>query len=68
MKTWLEILSELLVNIAAAWFSFVFIETQLSSTHKLDDILPLMFRVCLGILSLFFAKYLREKTKARRKR
>lgn len=62
---WFEILSELLINIAAAWFAVVFIEPQLGLIHTKLDILWLILKLVAGIISLLFAKYLREK--ARRK-
>lgn len=58
---WLEILSELFVNFAAAWFAVVFIETQITEIRTIEEILQLTLRFILGILSLFVAKYLREK-------
>ena len=65
MRVWYQIISELFVNLAAGWFGFVFVETQFSSIQTTEDILWLIFRIGLGMLSLFIAKFLREKTKRR---
>lgn len=61
VRVWFEILSELFVNFAAAWFAVVFIETQITDIRTIEEILQLTLRFILGILSLFIAKYLREK-------
>lgn len=61
VQMWFEILSELFVNFAAAWFAVVFIETQITEIASIKDFLLLIFRFILGILSLLIAKYLREK-------
>jgi len=66
MLIWYQIISELFVNIAAAWFVVIFIEPQISDLSSKEKILALIFRSCLGILSLFFAKYFREKTRRKR--
>jgi len=63
VRIWFEVISELFVNIAAAWFAFVFIENQLSTIHSVEDVFGLILRTLLGILSLFIAKFLREKAR-----
>ena len=60
---WLEILSELLVNFAAAWFAVVFVEPQLTEIRTIKEVLLLTFKFILGIVSLIIAKYLREKAR-----
>jgi len=63
VKVWFEVISDLFVNIAAAWFVAAFIETQFYSFHSQEDIFLLLFKILNGILSLFAAKYLREKSR-----
>jgi len=58
---WFGILSDLFVNIAAAWFAVVFVEVQVSSFQTGENVLVLLLKLLVGILSLFLAKYLREK-------
>ena len=60
---WFEIISEFLVNIAAGWFAVVFIEPQLFPIQSVTDFLTLTLKFLLGILSLFAAKYFREKAR-----
>ena len=57
---WLEILSELFVNLAAGWLIFVFIEPQLG---PVKNPLLLTLRFILGILTLIIAKYFRDRSK-----
>ncbi len=59
-KTWFEILSELFVNLAAGWFAVVFIEPQFGSV---GTVWFLIHRFILGMLSLSFAKLLRDESK-----
>jgi len=59
VKTWFEILSELFVNLAAAWFALLLIEPQISELGP-EPWLPLTLRFSLGIISLLIAKLLRE--------
>lgn len=59
-KAWLEVLSELFVNIAAGWFAIVFIEPQLGGIRSIG---PLLFRLILGMFSLVVAKFFREEAK-----
>lgn len=66
MKTWFEILSELFVNVAAGWFGAVFIETQLNEINTIQEFLLLIFRFFLGIISLFAAKYFRQKSRRKK--
>lgn len=63
---WYQIISELFVNIAAAWFGAAFIETQINIPDTGKDILSLIFRFLTGILSLFIAKYFREKVRRKK--
>lgn len=56
---WLEILSELFVNLSAAWFAVVFVEPQLGLIDRFSDVLWLILKAISGILSLFVAKHLR---------
>lgn len=60
---WFEIISELFVNISAAWFAVVFIGPQISPLRTTEDFLLLMLRVGFGIISLFTAKYFRQKSR-----
>lgn len=60
-STWFLVLSELFVNIAAAWFGLVFIETQLSSVRGFGDVSNLIFKFLIGILSLVIAKVFRSR-------
>ena len=62
---WLEILSELFVDLAAAWFAVAFIEPQFGIINTFSDILWLILKVFAGIISLFVAKHLREKARRR---
>lgn len=66
MVTWFEVISELFVNVAAAWFVVVFIEPQITALTTREKILALMFRLFLGILSLFIAKYFRDKSRRKK--
>ena len=63
---WFQIISELFVNLAAGWFGVVFIQPYLESIRTPEDILWLLFKTLSGIISLFIAKYLREKSQRRR--
>lgn len=64
---WYQVISELFVNLAAGWFGVVLFEPQLGSIRTREDILWLIFKVLLGIISLFGAKYWREKSKGDKK-
>lgn len=57
---WFQILSELFVNIAAAWFVVAFVDLQVV-TLTFNGILPLTLKFALGMFSLVLAKFLREK-------
>lgn len=57
---WLEIVSELLVNLSAAWFAAVVLETQFESLRGVRDITLLTARFLFGILTLYLAKRSRE--------
>ena len=61
---WYQILSELFVNFAAAWFAVVFIEPQINPIQTAQDFGALIVRFGFGILSLLAAKYLRERSRA----
>ncbi|OGH17621.1 MAG: hypothetical protein A2868_04025 [Candidatus Levybacteria bacterium RIFCSPHIGHO2_01_FULL_40_15b] len=56
MKPWFQIFSELLVNLSAGIIVLVFIEQPLSGNLDL-----LTFRIIVAIVSLAFAKRLREE-------
>lgn len=62
MLVWYEILSEFLINIGAAWLIAAVVEINIISMTQ-ENILSLIFRSGLGILSLFAAKFLREKSR-----
>lgn len=62
MAIWLDVLSETFVNISAAWFAVAIIEPQINLIRTQKDILALMFKLFLGIISLVIAKYFREKS------
>lgn len=61
MATWFDVLSELFVNISAAWFAVAVIEPQINIIQTKQDLLTLIFKLFLGIISLVVAKHLREK-------
>ena len=63
MKTWLEIISELFVNLSAGWFAFGFIEPLLTDTFTTKTALWLILRLLAGIVSLAIAKKLRDEAK-----
>jgi len=54
--SWLNILADLLINIAASWLILVFIEPQ---TGKIN-ITILLSRLIFAILSLIVAKYFKD--------
>lgn len=58
MTSWFRILSELFVNLAAAWFGLIFIEPRINPNV---DLVILTIRFLFGILSLLVAKYFRDK-------
>jgi len=60
---WFEIISELFVNLAAGWFGLVLFVPQFSRITTSQDFLLLIFKFLLGIISLFAAKFFREKTR-----
>lgn len=60
---WFEVLSDLFVNISAGWFGVVFIEPQLGLVNTKVDIFWLLFKILSGIISLFIAKYFKEKAR-----
>lgn len=62
-RNWLVILSELFVDISAAWFTITFIEPQLVGKEIKDMFFPLTSRFIFGIVTLLLAKYLRDKSR-----
>ncbi len=60
MKGWLEIVSEVLINLAAGWFAVVFIEPQLSGFTP-QTFSNLTLRFTAGIVTLAVAKRFREE-------
>ncbi len=62
-KGWASVLSDFFVNLAAAWFSFVLIEQFADPVRSLADVILLTLRIISGIVSLVFAKKLREEGK-----
>ena len=64
MLIWYQIISELFVNIAAGWFGVALFEPKIASVNQ---ILLLILKIILGILSLFVAKFFKEKARRRRK-
>lgn len=58
MKTWFQIISELLIDLSAGIIVLVFIEQQLTGSLSL-----LTVRMIFVIVSLVLAKYLRDQTK-----
>jgi hypothetical protein len=60
---WLEIFSDLFVNLAAAWFTIIFIQPSIYLTGSISDLFWLFYKFLLGMLSLFIAKYFREEVK-----
>lgn len=62
MTIWFGILSDLFVNIAAAWFAVVFIEPQLNPISTLEEFSFLMYKLVIGIISLYLAKCLKENS------
>lgn len=64
---WFEVLSELFVNIAAAWFIAVFVESRINTINSVVAVSTLIIKFGLGIMSLFAAKYFRERAKRRKR-
>ena len=63
-STWLEILSELCVDLAAEFFIVLFAESLiLQKAIRMEDILFLTSKLALGMLFLLLAKKLREDAK-----
>lgn len=60
---WLEILSDLFVDLAAALLIVVFIEPIFVPLKTVEDFLALTSKFLLGILFLLLAKKLREDSK-----
>lgn len=57
---WLEILSEVFVNLGSGWFGLVFYEAQFTA-----DPVVLFLRIVFGSISLMIAKLLREEARKR---
>lgn len=57
---WLDVLSDLFVNLSAGWLAIVFIEPQIG---PVKNIFLLLLRCFSAILSLVIAKILREEAK-----
>jgi hypothetical protein len=64
---WFQIISELLINIAAAWFIVAFVEPYIEPARTTEDFLWLMFKILSGIITLFAAKFFREKSQRRKR-
>lgn len=60
MRIWFSIVSDLFINLAAAWFALVLIEPYISPTSAHPVLLTTRFLV--GILSLVIAKKLKEES------
>ncbi len=60
---WLEILSDLLINLAASLFIVVVVEPIFIALKTLEDIMVLTSKLLLGILFLILAKKLKEDSK-----
>ena len=64
MVIWFEIISELFVNISAGWFAVAFVDIQtVIVAPSYEKILILIFKAFFGIISLFIAKFFREKVR-----
>mgnify|MGYP001599377335 CR=1 len=57
---WLEILSEWLVNLSAAWVGAVVVIPSIVPLRSPQDGILLMLDLTLGILALYVAKRLRK--------
>jgi len=56
---WLEIISEILVNLASAWFALVFIEPGFDLIPRSEIVPVLTSRLVLGMFNLVLAKRFR---------
>ncbi len=54
------------MNIAAAWFIAVFIETQAIKIDTFFDVGVLILKLILGMMSLLTAKYFRDKSRRKK--
>lgn len=61
-QTWLSILSELLVNLAAGWFGAAFIAPNFIASRADYKPLILLADIALGIVCLLIAHHLRNRT------
>ena len=59
-RTWLEILSEWLVNLSAAWIGAVVVLPAVIPLQSASDVVLLFPNIGFGILALYLAKRLRE--------
>lgn len=67
MKIWSQILSELFINISSAWFVVAATDIpKLYITFTIANILGLLFKFILGILSLIGAQVLRASIRRKR--
>ena len=67
MRIWYQLISELFVNLAAGWFAVVFIQPYIEPIQSAQDILWLLFKTLSGIISMFAAKFFREKSQRRKR-
>lgn len=58
-ERWYSVLSDLFVNLAAAWLGIILIGLTLSEISSLIDIILLLNNAVFGIISLFLAYKLR---------
>ena len=61
-KIWLNILSELCIDLAAGLIIVIFVEPILSPIKTFEDIIFLTYQCILGILFLLLAKKFKEDT------
>ena len=59
-RTWLQVLSELLINLAAGLLIILFIEPIIVPAHTWIDYILLTYKVCIAIVFLVLAKKFRE--------
>jgi hypothetical protein len=60
---WLEIISDLLINLSAGLFILLFIEPLVMPFKTLEDFILLTYKLLLGILFLILAKKLKEDSR-----
>lgn len=64
---WYQIISELLVNLAAGWFGVVIIDLLIKEVSTFGDLVSLLIKLGFAIISLLAAKYFREGSIIRRR-